>query len=103
MTYQDSLQARFERALRKELGLGGYQAGTPSVHVDVQPAAVTVTPVIRASLPMPDTPIEVFDVSRANGAYSFRMAVKRDAATGLIADVSIVPERFFPLGAFQNE
>ena len=94
----DDLQQRFADALRR--ALEGAQAGVPAVHVDVQPAAVSISPVIRATLPMPEGPIEVLDVGRQNGAYEFRMRVTRNAE-GLITDATVSPEKFIPLESFK--
>ena len=52
-----------------------------------------------ATLPALDGPLEVLDIGRVNGAFGFRMTVKRDA--GLITEVQATPTEFVPLGAFE--
>ena len=51
------------------------------------------------TLPALDGPLEVLDIGRVNGAFGFRMTVKRDA--GLITEVQATPTEFVPLGAFE--
>jgi uncharacterized protein YbbK (DUF523 family) len=92
------LQTRFEAALRRELGMAG-DAPPGAAVVNVQPAAVNISPEIRATLPMPSEPVEVVDIGRQNGAYEFRMRVTRNAQ-GQITDAVVSPEKFIPLESF---
>lgn len=91
------LQTRFAQALRRELGIADAQPGASVVHIAAP--SVSVMPVIKATLPALDGPLEVLDIGRVNGAFGFRMTVKRDA--GLITEVQATPTEFVPLGAFE--
>jgi len=74
---------------------GSTETGATTVHVAAP--TVSVTPTVM--LPTLDAPLEVIDVGRVNGAFAFRMIVRRDA--GLITEVQATPTEFVPLGAFE--
>ena len=76
---------------------GSTETGATTVHVAAP--TVSVTPTVMATLPTLDAPLEVIDVGRVNGAFAFRMIVRRDA--GLITEVQATPTEFVPLGAFE--
>jgi len=85
----DDLQARFAAELRRQIGMDGTSTTSASA-----------TPALSVTLAPPAGPLEVLDIGRQNGAYSFKMTVKRDGA-GLITDVQATPTEFVPLEAFK--
>lgn len=94
----DDLTRRFAAALRKELGMAG-DAGAPgATTVHVAAPSVSVSPVIKATLPMPTEPVEVFDVGRLRGAFRFSLNVTERDHNGLIKRATIDPTEFVPVG-----
>lgn len=97
------LEQKFADALRRELGMAGdAQPGAPAVHVDVQPAAVSIAPRIVAEMPALPQPLEVADVDRWAGAWRYRMNVKRNNS-GSIESVDLQPTRFMTAQEIHDE